>query len=739
MPAEPHDACGRAERAQASSARPARGQSAKAMCYNLINRDASARLRRPARLCRKAQFPHAPVRSALYMHIPDSVLSPSTSAATAVAMAPIWAIAGRRARHNLGARQVPLLALGAAFCFTVMMFNLPALGGTTAHPVAGTLLAVLLGPWAATIGVSTALAVQALLFGDGGILAYGANCFTMGFVLPFVGYSVYRLLSARLSANSTARAVCAGIGAYVGLNAAAAIVAVLLGIQPALFHDAAHRPLYFPFGLRITLPAMLGTHLLVAGPAEAAVTLLAVRAVQAMGIDLYGVQKGRPGAARTRTEAVWVGLLAMVALTPLGLLAKGSAWGEWDSDELQHQIKRQTGSDYLPRGFAEQDRNSYRGIRGLQDYGSERGAYAYLLAASVGTGAIIATLLVAGRILGRREKRAASIPAGLPAAKGDGIVGVIAADSGGFVIENGEARAVSLPLWMRRTSPIAMPPASGRAGNRFVERTLEEFAHSANTAMLAERWARRVGLLQRLDARGKIAGLFLLILVAGLTGRPLVLLLLFGWTVALTMVSRLPVGRTLLRVWLTAPLFVAVVAAPAALRWVTPGPVALMLWRHPAVAITWPGLQIVGVLLLRVGVAVGLAALLTLTTPWQQLVSGLRGLGVPAIFVSVLLLCYRYVQLLLRAAEERFVARACRTVGVVGNRQGRAFAAGGIAALFGRTLALTEEVYDAMVARGYDGEIRSVRSARWSALDTAWMVLTIVLSAAALGGRHGIR
>src|ERR1700738_1937072 len=136
------------------------------------------------------------------MHIPDGVLSPSTSAVVGAAMLPLWTVAGRQVHKSLGTRQVPMLALGAAFCFSIMMFNIPALGGTTAHPVAGTLLAVLLGPWAALIGISVALAIQALFFADGGLLAYGANCFTMAFVLPFVGYSVYRLVARNASSRS---------------------------------------------------------------------------------------------------------------------------------------------------------------------------------------------------------------------------------------------------------------------------------------------------------------------------------------------------------------------------------------------------------------------------------------------------------------------------------------------------------------------------------------------------------
>ena len=98
-------------------------------------------------------------------------------------------------RKVVKTRYVPLLALGAAYCFLVMMFNVPIPDGTTAHAVGAVLVAVLLGPWAAVIAVSVALAIQALFFGDGGVLAFGANCFNMAIVMPFVGYA--RLPGAR--------------------------------------------------------------------------------------------------------------------------------------------------------------------------------------------------------------------------------------------------------------------------------------------------------------------------------------------------------------------------------------------------------------------------------------------------------------------------------------------------------------------------------------------------------------
>ncbi len=107
-------------------------------------------------------------------------------------MIPIWAVASKVVKKTLKRRQVPLLAIGAAFSFVIMMFNIPIPGGTIGHAVGGVLAAILLGPWAACIAITVALAVQALLFGDGGITALGANCFNLAFVLPFAGCFIRR-------------------------------------------------------------------------------------------------------------------------------------------------------------------------------------------------------------------------------------------------------------------------------------------------------------------------------------------------------------------------------------------------------------------------------------------------------------------------------------------------------------------------------------------------------------------
>src|SRR5215467_13628910 len=139
------------------------------------------------------------------MHIPDGYLSPQTCAVMYAGAAPFWVAAGRRVRKVVKQRYVPLVALGAAYCFLVMMFNVPVPDGTTAHAVGAVLVAVLLGPWAAVIAVSIALLIQALFFGDGGMLSYGANVVNMAIVMPFVGYGVYRLVARRTSLTSPKR------------------------------------------------------------------------------------------------------------------------------------------------------------------------------------------------------------------------------------------------------------------------------------------------------------------------------------------------------------------------------------------------------------------------------------------------------------------------------------------------------------------------------------------------------
>lgn len=278
------------------------------------------------------------------MHIPDGYLSPATAGVMYVVSTPFWGVAVQRVNKALTRRTVPALALFSAFAFILMMFNVPLPGGTTGHAVGGTLLAIVLGPWTAVIGVSIVLAIQALLFGDGGITAFGANCFNMAVVLPWVGYFIYKIVSGNSDIASKRRLAGAVMGSYFAIIAASLVTGIELGIQPALFHAADGTPLYAPYGLEIALPIMAIGHLAIAGPVEAVVTGLVFFYLQKSHSSL--LVKTEEPQKEGKLWLVWsVALVVLALATPLGLLAVGTAWGEWGAGELKEML------GYVPIGL----------------------------------------------------------------------------------------------------------------------------------------------------------------------------------------------------------------------------------------------------------------------------------------------------------------------------------------------------------------------------------------------------
>lgn len=274
------------------------------------------------------------------MHIPDNYLSPQTDAVMAVAMVPVWVHCIKKVRATLDREHMAFLGICAAFSFLLMMFNVPLPGGTTGHAVGGALIALLLGPEPACIAVSVALALQALLFGDGGILSFGANCFNMAFVLPFVAAIVFRALNSRLHDKSWGTALSAVVAGWVGLCLAALCAAIEFGIQPMLFTDASGAPLYCPFPLSVSIPAMLIPHMLVAGVVEGVASAAIYGFIKKTAPSIIVGPEATDGllsakavtAKKTSLIPTIILVVALVVATPLGLLATGDAWGEWDAE-----------------------------------------------------------------------------------------------------------------------------------------------------------------------------------------------------------------------------------------------------------------------------------------------------------------------------------------------------------------------------------------------------------------------
>jgi cobalt/nickel transport system permease protein len=284
------------------------------------------------------------------MHIPDGYLSPVTCIIMVLLVLPFWIRGVRKLRQKMTSRNIPLVALLAAFSFVIMMFNIPIPGGTTAHAVGGALAAIILGPEIATLAVSIALLIQAVFFGDGGILSFGANCFNMAVVLPYASFVIYQWISGRAPLISRKRVIGAAVGAWVGLTTAAFFAGVEFGIQPALWHTANGTPLYAPYPLSMSIPAMVIPHALIASVVEGLITALVVVYLQKANLsalEIFNTARVAPvGGRLAKSPVLWVVLAVLIFATPLGLFAPGSAWGEWGTNELNG-----LGFSFIPQGM----------------------------------------------------------------------------------------------------------------------------------------------------------------------------------------------------------------------------------------------------------------------------------------------------------------------------------------------------------------------------------------------------
>lgn len=210
------------------------------------------------------------------MHIPDGYLGPQTYVPLFGASFLFLSVALRKLKKELATKHVPYLAMAAAFSFLIQMFNIPIPGGTTGHAVGAGIIALLLGPWTAVIAVSVVMIIQAVVFGDGGITAIGANCFNMAVAMPFVSYGVFKLINGS-SRSQKRMSVAAFLAGYAGITVSALLTGIEFGIQPLLAQGADGRPLYAPYPLEIALPAMVIEHLLLFSIIEGAVTMLLLR------------------------------------------------------------------------------------------------------------------------------------------------------------------------------------------------------------------------------------------------------------------------------------------------------------------------------------------------------------------------------------------------------------------------------------------------------------------------------
>jgi cobalt/nickel transport system permease protein len=608
------------------------------------------------------------------MHIPDGYLSPQTFVPLYAVSAGFWTVGLRKLKRELAVKQVPYLSMAAAFSFLIMMFNIPIPGGTSGHAVGGGIIAILLGPWTAVIAVSVVLVIQALVFGDGGVTAIGANCFNMAIVMPFVSWWVFRAFAGRAKSGSRLL-MGAFLSGWIGLSAAAFATGVELGIQPVIAHGPGGAPLYAPYPLSIALPAMFFEHLLVFGPFEGIITMLLVKYFYSTDPDFAAAS------ARTGPKfnwKLWLALLALAALTPLGIiipekLGGGAAWGEWGPEKLRQLL------GYVPAGL---QKLSNLWSPPIPNYGAGSGT-------AVGTGGYLAS---------------------------------------GFA---GAVLAVALIYFLAR-----LLRGGHRPSRSYLEKGLDHIAKVVKDSYVQWELSSRKGFFQSLDARVKVIFMLLMLVAVNVRRDLPTELVIAAFAFILALASGVGLKVMYARVTFVGFFFGFLIALPSSLNIITPGRLVLPIlslneahsfWVYnipKEVGVTAAGLFGVAMLTMRVINSVSLAMLVLFTTPFTEIMRALKMFRVPDSVLAVVNLTYKYIFIFANTVEDMHLAKMSRTAGAMDGSEARRWAAGRMGLIFKKTQGKCDEIFKAMLARGFTGEIKlrgrgSMKKSDWLALAAA--------------------
>ncbi|MCC7206828.1 MAG: energy-coupling factor ABC transporter permease [Anaerolineae bacterium] len=309
----------------------------------------------------------------LALHIPDGFLSVPVAVAGWALTVMMIGLALHRTRDRLGERQIPLMGILAAFVFAAQMINFPVAGGTSGHLLGGALVAILIGPWAASLVMTAVVGVQALLFQDGGLLALGFNIFNMGILSAFTGYALYALARRLGRGSRLAGYAGAAAGAWAGVMAAAAATSFQLAASSTA-----------PLG--VALPAMLGVHALI-GIGEALITVGALVFIGQTRPDLLHERH-----ADTSRGSGWVAVGLLIALA----VAFASPLASPHPDGLERVAEDQ--------GFIEAAQGPAYEI--LPDYQApfvQNEALATILSGVIGVGVVAGLGMIMARTAARRS------------------------------------------------------------------------------------------------------------------------------------------------------------------------------------------------------------------------------------------------------------------------------------------------------------------------------------------------
>jgi cobalt/nickel transport system permease protein len=200
------------------------------------------------------------------------------------------------------------------------------------------------------------------------------------------------------------------------------------------------------------------------------------------------------------------------------------------------------------------------------------------------------------------------------------------------------------------------------------------------------------------------------------------LLVLIGATLALAAVSLVSVSSFARKVWSSAGLFALLIALPSTTAFITPGAVVVSLG---PVSLTQPGLMGAATLVTRVVAAAGFSLLIVWTMRWTDLLHALTALRLPGVIVATLAMTHKQILTLLRTVEQIHLARESRTVSRGTTAENRSWVTERMAFVVRKSLKTADDVYDAMLSRGFSGPVRSLVRLRMGLRDWVWVTACV--------------
>ena len=303
------------------------------------------------------------------------------------------------------------------------------------------------------------------------------------------------------------------------------------------------------------------------------------------------------------------------------------------------------------------------------------------------------------------------------------------------------------PRWLL-TKNLEIPATDykkrgGRKG--FLDKTLGDVTSFLRDSVFSEEYANKKGILQRIDPRVKVLTIAVLLISVSLLRHPILIGGLYLFILILAVYSEIPLKFFLLRVWLFVPIFSGIIAIPALFNLFVPGEPILILIRFErewslgpfkipeVIAITRQGSMAAIIFVMRVATSVSLVVLLLLTTKWSHLLKALRVFFVPQVFTFIIGMTYRYIHLLLRLIEDVLLAKKSRVIRKSSVREGQKWVSSQMGTMMKRSLRMSEDVYSAMVSRGFNDEMKVTDSFKMKRVDYLWSAFLILFVSLVMG------